>query len=68
MSDTELVEELRNPGWSDCNHHLTMDAAADRIEVLTARIAELEAERIAAAFGEKIDRQITTPSKDQTDA
>lgn len=29
MSDLE--QRLQNPGWHDCNHHLDMEEAADRL-------------------------------------
>lgn len=37
----DLKKRLRNPGWHDCNHHLTMDEAADHIEALEGLLVEL---------------------------
>lgn len=46
---SELERELRNPGWYDCNHHLVMEDAADRIATLEAQVAKARAEGFAAA-------------------
>ena len=52
-----LVERLENPGWSNCNCHLTMEEAATRITALEAEKAELVGvlERIDAEVGPEND-------------
>jgi 5'-deoxynucleotidase YfbR-like HD superfamily hydrolase len=64
MTDEELVKRLRNAKATQDFRHTLEDEAADRIEALTAEIAELR-EDAAAAWDKCEERRI---AKETTEA